>query len=171
MADSKRPVTNVTDSVREYYDSQGWKYLYDEEKGLFSMLMEFSAEEIDACEVHTVVRDEERFTTFVTLPFKIPEKKRGLCATYLSHVNYKLLQGCFEMDFRDGEVQYKSTCFCGNIRLEPLYIKQYIDVGICMTETYGPGLVAVLFKDRTIDDVLERVARLRDYHSGQENNL
>ena len=171
MADRKRFVTNVTDSVREYYDSQEWKYLYDEEKGIFSMLMEFRSEDIDACEVHTVVRDEERFTTFVTLPFKVPEKKRNLCASYLSQVNYKLLQGCFEMDFRDGEVQYKSTCFCGNIRLDPFYVGQYIDIGIHMVEEYGPGLVAVLFRDRPLEEILERVTRLREHREERENDL
>ncbi|MBQ4049998.1 MAG: hypothetical protein IJD13_00060, partial [Oscillospiraceae bacterium] len=63
MADRKRFVTNVTDSVREYYDSREWKYQYDAENGVFGMYMQFNAEEIDACEVRTVVRDEEYFTT------------------------------------------------------------------------------------------------------------
>lgn len=162
MADQKKcNMTNVTDSIRDYYESQHWKYRYDSESGVFRMFIQLRAEEIDACEVRTVVRDEERFTTFVTLPFKVPEKKRVLAAKFISSANYKLLLGCFEMDFRDGEIQYKTTCFCGNIRLEHQYIQRQVDVGIQMVEEYGPGLLDVLFRGASMEDALEKIEQMR----------
>ena len=163
----KKEVRNVTDTLKEYYDSQQWKYRYDAENGVFRMFIRLQAKDIDTCELRTVVRDEERFTTFVILPFKVPEKKRALAAKFISHVNYKLLLGCFEMDFHDGEIQYKTTCFCGNVRLDPRHIRRQVNVGVEMVEEYGPGLIAVLFEGRPMDEVLKRITRLREYRHGQ----
>ena len=150
---------NVTEAIRVYFDSQNWKYRYDEDKGLFRMFMHIRVDDVDACEVRTIVRDERRFTTFVTFPFRVPEKKRAIAASFISRANYKLLLGCFEMDYRDGEIQYKTTCLCGNIRLEPQYIERQVDVGIQMAEQYGAGLVDVLFRGASVEEVIAEIER------------
>jgi len=169
MAESKAPKeTNVTDSIREYYDDQKWKYRYEEEKGLFRMYMHIRVDDIDSCEVRTIVRDERRFTTFVTFPFKVPEKKRTLAANFISRANYKLLLGCFEMDFRDGEIQYKTTCLCGNIRLDPQYVGRQVEVGIQMAEQYGKGLVDVLFRGASAEEVIAEIER-QEEEAAQED--
>ncbi|MDD6033321.1 MAG: YbjN domain-containing protein [Oscillospiraceae bacterium] len=157
MADKAKKRTNVTDSIRDFYESQHWKYRYDPEKGLFRMYMCLRTEDVDACEVRTIVRDEERFTTFVTFPFKVPEKKRGLAADFISRANYRLLLGCFEMDFQDGEIQYKTSCLCGNIRLEPELVEQQVCVGIQMAEQYGEGLVDVLFRGVPPEEAIRKI--------------
>ena len=157
MADKTKKQTNVTDSVRDYYESQHWKYRYDPEKGLFRMYMRLHTEDVDACEVRTFVRNEEGFTTFVTFPFKVPEKKRVLAADYISRANYRLLLGCFEMNFRDGEIQYKTPCLCGNVRLEPELIERQVCEGIQMVEQYGEGLVDVLFRGVSAEEAIRKI--------------
>ncbi|MBR6789937.1 MAG: YbjN domain-containing protein [Oscillospiraceae bacterium] len=160
MPDEKQTPRNLTDSVRAYFDSQGWQYRYDEEKGFFGMLVKVS-EEMEACKAYTVIRDEERFTTFVTLPFRVPEEQRPLAARFISAANYQLLLGCFEMDFRDGDVQYKTTCLCGNVRLDPEHIRRYIEVGLQMARDCGPMLDDLIYKNVPLEDVLARLAKLR----------
>jgi len=161
------PERKVTDAVREYFDRQKWKYRYDEETGTFGMLIKTRYEEMDACMLRAVVRHESRFTTLVTYPFRVPEEKRVLAARYISRVNYQLLLGCFELDFSDGELQYKTTCLLGDVRPEPEQVRRYIEVCIQMAEEYAPSLMDLIFRDVPPEEVFKELERIRRSHEGR----
>ena len=160
--------TSLTERIRHYYDAQEWRYQYDEEKNMFRMYMKIDADELDSCEVRTTVRKDDYFTTLVNLPLNVPEKKRHLAASYISAVNYGLLLGCFELDFRDGEIRYKNTCFCGDTDFDERYIERHILVGLQMCELYGPGQIDVLFRGA---DPAETAKKLKDKDREDEESF
>ena len=146
---------NVTESIRDYFDSQNWKYRYDEDKGLFRMFMHIRVDDVDACEVRTIVRDERRFTTFVTFPFRVPEKKRAIAASFISRANYKLLLGCFEMDYRDGEIRFRMCVDCEDCMPSQTVVKNSILIPMAMYRNYGDALLTVLFGIKTAEEALK----------------
>jgi hypothetical protein len=54
------------------------------------------------------VRELKRLVAFYCIsPLRIPEKKRQAAMEFFTRANYDLLNGCFELDLRDGEFRYK----------------------------------------------------------------
>lgn len=57
---------------------------------------------------YIAVIDEEKQVMVIYAPItKVPEDKRGMVAQATCLVNYSILNGCFEMDFRDGDLRFR----------------------------------------------------------------
>jgi hypothetical protein len=145
----------LTESVRDYYDSQNWHYDYDPVNNV--LRMSFHSKCADNYHIITFIRDEERFTTLTVFPIKIPEDKRAIVEEYIARANYGMILGCFEMDPRDGQLQFKNTCMCGEIQLDQEILENHIDIGFRMCDRYGPGLMEILYGNATAKEAIERV--------------
>ena len=159
-------MTKHLNSIREYCDSQNWNYSLDEEKGYLTMRMSFKA--VDACTIHVQTRDEDGFTVYTVFPVKAPEEKRGAVAAFLTRANYGLILGSFELDFDDGEIRFKVTAICGEQVLSPAVMERNFDMGFCMFDRYGEGLLKVLYGDADpikMVDAIERGDRDEDGES------
>ena len=84
-------------------------------------------------------RTASRFIRF--FPVKAPEEKRGAVAAFLTRANYGLILGSFELDFDDGEIRFKVTAICGEQVLSPAVMERNFDMGFCMFDRYGEGLL------------------------------
>jgi hypothetical protein len=66
-------------------------------------------------------------------------------AEFITRANYGLLNGNFEMDFRDGEIRYKTFVNCDETDPGTQTIKDSIYIPAAMFNRYGEGIVSVLF--------------------------
>lgn len=129
-------------AVRDYYESQKWKYDYDADNMRFRMRMGLKS--VEYCTVITTVK-EKGFTTYCIFPMNVPEEKRTDVALYLHYANYGLKHGNFEMDLNDGEVRYKSCIYCGDIDLEMSCTELLVDMGMIMIDRYAKGILAIMY--------------------------
>lgn len=145
----------LTESIRDYYDSQNWRYDYDPVNNV--LRMSFQSKCVDSYRIITFIRDEERFTTLTIFPIKIPEDKREKVEEFIARANYGMIVGCFEMDPDDGQLQFKDTCLCGEIRLEQEILENHIDIGFRMCDRYGPGLMEILYGDTSPQEAIDKI--------------
>ncbi|MBI2566365.1 MAG: YbjN domain-containing protein [Candidatus Schekmanbacteria bacterium] len=91
---------------------------------------------------------QERFTQFLfysVVPINAPEAVRAQVAEYLTRANYGLVMGNFELDFKDGEIRYKTMVDVGDGELTENLIRPVVYVNCMMMDKYFPGLMSVMF--------------------------
>ena len=139
-------MTKHLNAIREYCDSQNWNYSLDEEKNYLTMRMS--------------LRSVDWFTIYTVFPVKAPEGKRDAVAAFLTRANYGLILGNFELDFDDGEIRFKVTAICGedNI-LPPDVMERTFDMGFCMFDRYGEGLLSVLYGNAAPIETVDAIER------------
>lgn len=81
------------------------------------------------------------------LPVAVPEEKRPAVAEYITRANYGTLIGGFEMDYRDGEVNYKTSLDYEDDRLSVALIRQLARSNMSTFAKYWTGFFKVIFAD------------------------
>ena len=91
----------------------------------------------------------EAIATFIfysVYPLKVPENKRLPAAEYLTRANYGLFVGNFELDFRDGEVRFKTSVDVEDSEVAPL-IKRLVYANVMLADKYFHGLMQVIYSE------------------------
>ncbi len=101
--------------------------------------------------------DLEQLLFYAVLPMKTPEEKRPQIAEFITRANYGMRIGNFEMDYRDGEVRYKSALDFENTRLTPDLIKQAIYPAVNTLDRYLPGILGIIYGDKTPLGAIEEI--------------
>lgn len=92
--------------------------------------------------------ERQLFLFYVVAPVKVPELLRGAVAEFVTRANYGLRIGNFEMDYRDGEVRYKSVLTFEGAGLGATPIHNVIYPAVQTMDHYLPGLMSVIYGGR-----------------------
>jgi hypothetical protein len=84
---------------------------------------------------------------YVVSPDTVPEHRRQAAAEFITRANYGLRIGNFELDFRDGEVRYKSSLDFENAELSRALLRNLMYPAVQTVDRYQPGLQRVAFHD------------------------
>lgn len=103
--------------------------------------------------------DQEQFVFYSIYPNIAPEDKRLAMSEFLTRANYGLIIGNFEMDFKDGEIRYKTSIDVEGDLLTTDLIKQLVYANVMMMDHYLPGIQAVM--DGTLSPV-EAIAHIEN---------
>lgn len=106
-----------------------------------------------------VDEEQEWFAFYSTLDSNIPENRRPAMAEFLTRANYGLIIGNFEMDFRDGEIRYKTSINVQEDRLTLALIRPVVYVNLLTLDRYLPGIMRVAFGDK---DPAEEIAAIEE---------
>lgn len=101
----------------------------------------------------------EQFAFYVIAPVRAPEEMRGAVAEFLTRVNYGLWIGNFEMDWRDGEVRYKSSVDFEGMGLTPQLIWNTINPAVRTMSCYLPGLLSIIERGQSPEQALAYIMR------------
>ncbi len=104
-----------------------------------------------------IVMDLEIFLFYAMAPIKVEEDKRLEVAEFLTRANYGMRIGNFEMDFNDGEVRYKSSLDFEGVLLSYDLIKHAIYPAVLTMDRYMPGLMSVIYGQRTPAEAIQDV--------------
>jgi hypothetical protein len=88
--------------------------------------------------------EHEQFVFYSVYPVLVPEAKRPAVSEYITRANYGMILGNFELDFRDGEVRYKTSLDVEGAELTSALIRQCVYANVLMMDRYLPGLYAIL---------------------------
>ncbi|MGE4549327.1 MAG: YbjN domain-containing protein [Intestinibacillus sp.] len=146
------------ESLINYLGGRQWNYTVHEDKGYISLRMNMKT--VDSCALILHVIDDTTVLFYTVFPIKIPEERRDAVAEYLHRANYGLYHGNFEMDFRDGEIRYKTTGMTpADEDLDEEVLSRLINLGFAMTDRYAPGILSVLYAS---DEPAHAIARIEN---------
>lgn len=144
------------ETLTEYLDNRQWRYTVHEDKGYISLRMNMKT--VDSCALILDVIDDTTVLFYTVFPIKIPEERRGAVGEYLHRANYGLYHGNFELDFRDGEIRYKTTGITTpEEELDEEVLARLINLGFAMTDRYAPGILSVLYANDTPTSAIARI--------------
>jgi hypothetical protein len=84
---------------------------------------------------------------YVVSPDAVPEARRSAVCEFITRANYGLRIGNFELDFRDGEVRYKSSLDFEGAELTNALLRNLMYPAVQTVDRYQPGLQRVAFED------------------------
>lgn len=106
----------AVDAIRDIFESNELKYVYDEEESKFKAIFGRSDSPLGTMTLVVYLKESSRepgtcirITSRCFVGFNAPVKRRAEIAEYLHRANYGLVYGHFEMDYDDGEVLFKMS--------------------------------------------------------------
>ena len=85
-----------------------------------------------------------RIRSIGQIDMKADEESRVAVSEYLTRVNYSLVLGCFEMDFSDGEINFRYGCNVLDAMVGEDALDDLTTLPCTMFNRYGNGLLAVI---------------------------
>ena len=171
----------IAETVLRFFQEKDWHYDWDEENGVVHYGMKLDDCRFHSAQCHLFV-NRDSFTTFLISPLSADSNNRDgmlAMAEFLSRANYELIHGCFEMDFWDGEIRYRTTIDCDGVEPSDEMIELAIVLPCNMMEDFADGIVEVLYGVRSPEEAWARCrttrpamnAMLRRLHSNPQEFL
>ena len=148
--------TQISGCISKAFKELDWHYQFDENKGVFRAGVSIDGP-IQDIQIIIAVRKDD-FSVFGVSPIRADKTNTGMMAKlaeFITRANYGLKNGCFEMDYRDGEIRYRSYVDCDGVIPSHMVIVDSIHVCASMFERYAPGIVSILFTDKSAADAVE----------------
>ncbi|AFZ22685.1 hypothetical protein Cylst_0323 [Cylindrospermum stagnale PCC 7417] len=100
---------------------------------------------------------QHQFIFYSVCPIIAPESWRLAVSEFIARANYGLTIGNFEIDFRDGEIRYKTSINLESDRLSFICIKDLVDTNLQMMDKYLPGIMSVIAGDVLPEFAIEQI--------------
>ena len=96
---------------------------------------------------HAPREEARQFIFYSILDTFVPEESRQKMAEFMARANYDLLIGNFEMDFRDGEMRFKTSIDVEDTEenFTSQIIRQMVYANVVTTDRYFPGIMKVMY--------------------------
>lgn len=161
-------MTKPFDVITEYLDHLEWRYVPHEGEGMIKFGLAAQNCKLD-CLVH-VIEDQEFVLFFTVLPILVPENKRLSIAEYITRANYGLNAGCFEMDFEDGEVRFRTYANTDSNALNIEIVRHLLHTNVQTMDKYSPGLMKVVYGNISPSDAVKEVENANDDEEDDDTN-
>lgn len=148
------------DAIKAFFNNNEWKYNYNEKDNVFISGIDMG--NIIGSVRMLIILSDKSYNVYMILNSKIEEQYFSIIAEFLHRVNYGLNNGNFEIDYRDGEIRYKTyvSFIDGNVSEE--IVADSIIVGAAMINRYGKGLMQLMLGDGTPEEWVEYCERTND---------
>lgn len=147
----------LLDRVAQFLDEDDWKYQRFDDAALIR-----TAFQGDNGNWNIVVQSKEDFEQvfiYSVWSNNVPADKRMAVSEYLTRANYGMPIGCFEMDFQDGELRYRTSLDVEGGELSPVMIKNLLYLNAYTFDKYLPGVNAVVFGGVSAEDAVAEVEK------------
>jgi hypothetical protein len=141
-------------AVVEFFKSQSWEYKEDDARPV--VYTGVNGENGQWRCVASAGRDNEHLVFVSILPVQAPLKKRSACAELLTRINYDLLHGCFEMDFEDGEIRFRTSIGALDAPIAPKQVEHLISTNLLTMDRYIGTIMRVLFTSEQPHEALRQ---------------
>jgi hypothetical protein len=145
----------IYEAVTAYLEADGWPYEKIENETVARVL--FQGENAQFACFAQAREDQQQFVFYSLCPITIPEHKRPEIAEFITRANYDMVIGNFEMDLDDGEVRFKTSIDVEDTELSPPLLKPLLYANVLMMDQYLPGLMAVIYADKSPVDAIADV--------------
>jgi len=146
---------DIARNIKNFLDGDNWNYSFDESTGIFKAGINLNCK-LGSTDIRIRV-GEDFYTVYSMIKLTADEGCRAAVAEFITRANYGLRNGNFEMDYRDGEMRYKSYNNCDGRLPSEAIIADSIMVPALMIDRYGDGLLAVMFGMKTPEAAIEEI--------------
>ena len=94
---------------------------------------------------------------YALVPLIVPAAKRNAVGEFLHMVNFNMLLGSFEMDYKDGELRYKLCADFDGEKPSLDAVGDLYDCALATVDRYFPSLAGMLFANLTPQQAIELV--------------
>lgn len=141
--------TKIADAIQEFLHDDDWHYTFREEKGTFHFSLSTHSR-LNTVDYFIVVR-EDHYRVLCVSPLSVntdDAQELARMAEFITRANYGMTRGCFEMDYRDGEIRFRMTVDCdGDAVPTQEIVKNSVYIPASMFNRYGSGMVHTMFSD------------------------
>ena len=138
----------IAKAVEQFLKEKNWHFDFLENAGLFKFDLKISSKIRKIKYVIDVKNDE--LVVYGICPVHADEKDEEMMAQmseFLHRANYGLKNGCFEFDYEDGEIGFRSYIDCDGRLPSAENVKNSIYCTAAMFEQYGDGITSIVFAD------------------------
>ena len=143
--------------VKKFLVDDEWHFSFDENTGVFEFGLRIKSK-IQKINYIVDVHEDE-IVVYGMCPIGVDHNDSNMLAQmaeFLCRANYGLKNGCFELDFRDGEIRYKSFIDCEDVMPSNEVIKNSIHCTAAMFKRYAPGIVDIIFSGSAAKEVIAK---------------
>jgi hypothetical protein len=144
---------NVIEKLAEFLRSRGWKCSLEADKHLIQTTANGKNGRWTC--VGIAGSESEHLIFLSIFPVNAPQEKRRAIAELLTRINYRLTHGCYEMDFGDGEIRFRTSIpvFSGDLPGEAL--EYLVFANLCTFDGYLGTIMKVLYSPTSPKSALE----------------
>jgi hypothetical protein len=133
----------IFDTMVEFFGQQEWNYEQVPDMPILRMGINGKNGKWVS---YAQAREEMDQVVFYSVgPVNVAEDKRAAMAELLTRVNYGLVIGNFEMDFRDGEVRYKTSIDIEGDSLSTALMRNVVFLNLQMMDRCLPAIMSVAY--------------------------
>ncbi len=143
----------IADAVSMFLHEDDWKFSEVDDDGIIRTGIRIESKLKSADIYINVLKDS--FVVVSVPALKADKDCINEMAEFITRANYGLNHGNFEMDYKDGEIRYKTSMYCGNIIPTHEQIKAAIYINISTLDDYGNGIAMVAFGMGTPEEAVE----------------
>jgi hypothetical protein len=143
--------------VLKYLEKENLKYRLSEKDKHIAVL----GIATNNAKFHCLIKTEETDSALVFLsifPINTPEKMRFNMAELLLRLNYTLFLGCFEMDFEDGEIRFKTSIICESAGLTDSILDPIVSANIDAMDKHFDLLNTFINQKITMQEAIARIS-------------
>nr|WP_317343636.1 hypothetical protein [Blautia caecimuris] len=104
---------DLVNAVKKFLEEDDWNYTFDEDMGVFDFGLRIKSK-IQKIR-YLIDTQEDAIILYGMCPISADcedSEMMSRMAEFFCRVNYGLKNGCFEFDFKDGEIRFKSYIDC-----------------------------------------------------------
>ena len=156
----------IFNAVVDYLSEDDWKYTVLD--GEDALMLSFRGRSGSWQCFARADEEKECFSFYSVLPPHATEDKQAAVGEFINRANYGLIVGNFEMDYRDGQVRYKTSLDIEGGELTPKMIENIIYANLMTMDDYFPGFMDVMYGDKDPGEVIELIENRFGYEHGSE---
>ncbi|MCL6560792.1 MAG: YbjN domain-containing protein [Firmicutes bacterium] len=145
----------IIDVVVEFFKNDGWHFSQVGEEPL--LRLDVSGEHGEWTCFAQAREEKKQFIFYSVCPVPVPEDKRVAVAEFLTRANYGLVIGNFEMNFQNGNVEFRTSIDVEGDRLSPALVRNLVYANIATMGRYLPGIMALIHYDLSPSEAIARV--------------
>jgi hypothetical protein len=145
----------ISETVIHFFADENWPYMPIESEPI--LRVPFKGEHGQWMCYAQAREEQQQFVFYSVCPTSVPDDKRVAMAEFVARANYGLIIGNFEMDFRDGELRYKTSIDVEGDELTSPLVRSLVYANVAMMDQYLPGILAVLYGGTTPEDAIAQI--------------
>lgn len=151
-------------TLRDLLEENELRYSYDAENVFFTLNFSLHHSKLSSVRIFIRVVPSQknpnecfRITSFGIIGIKADEDSIAEIAEFLHRANYGMIFGCFELDYGDGEIRFRTAINCVDFLPGPDAIEDLWGLPAMMAERYGNGILAVSMGLLSAEEAIKRI--------------
>jgi hypothetical protein len=132
----------ATEKMTEVFKARDWNFELEEES---QMITTGCRGDNGQWRVRAGAVTDFAFAILSRFPVDCPEPKRSACAELLTRINFAMALGCFEMDFEDGQLFFKTSIPYGEEPPKQEHLDNLLSLNMSTMDRFLPAIMQVIY--------------------------